>query len=73
MRLLVLSLLALPCGALAAPTTNQPPVAVNDFATVSSGVATSISVPETRRLFSVLDKLKKDGLGIIYISHRPRE
>ncbi len=33
----------------------------------------SFGKAETRRLFSVLDKLKKDGLGIIYISHHLEE
>ncbi len=33
----------------------------------------SFGKAETRRLFSVLDKLKKNGLGIIYISHHLEE
>ena len=33
----------------------------------------SLSDKEARRLFSLIDRLKRDGIGIIYISHRMQE
>lgn len=33
----------------------------------------SLSESEAQRLFSIIDKLKKDGCGIIYISHKMEE
>jgi len=48
-------------------------ISINAKVVIFDEPTSSLSVPETERLFSVIRDLKSQGIGVIYISHRLSE